>query len=468
MSTKSLKLGTCLLALTLTSTAAFAADVYGPYPITVKGYTGDKTNSVSYTGQVARSVLVESLKKLAGKGDGGANAAEIKAEMLKYFEGSDDKLAILAPKDKDGIDIKQSYVTDISKGKNVVGKFYDGAMPAWPGNKTGREVIAHIIDQAAKSNGGFDANTGYDYGQLIQKFALGAMAYNQVVDNYLDENLTAEKKPNGAPYSDGAAYTGKEHSWDEAFGYFGAAAHTLTLSADENYSVNKLKDAALADANKDGVIDLKSEMVFGNAYYAASFDRLGKTDYLATITQAFVDGRKLITSAQGENLTDEQRTALQAYAKTIGTEWEKVIAEASFKYAGSVYKDIAKIRDAANDEDRAKAYRDYAKHWSELKGFSMALQSGKNNLGSTGVQLNRLIGFGPVTMDETYVTGVDADGNFLKDKKLSWNGYQLHMLRVQSLLVKAFGIQARDNDATADLAELVKELDTDSGGSETD
>lgn len=468
MSTTSLKLGASLLALSLSSTAAFASDTYGPYPVTVKGYTGDKTNSVSYSGQVARSVLVESLKKASGKGDGGANAEAVKAEMMKYFEGTDEELAILAPKDKDGIDIKQSTVNEISKGKNIVGKFYDGATPAWPGNKTGREVLAHMIDQAARSNGGFDANTGYDYGQLIQKFALGAMAYNQVVDNYLDENLTAEKKPNGEPYKEGAAYTGKEHSWDEAFGYFGAAAHTLTMSADENYSVSKLKDAALADANNDGVIDLKSEMVFGNAYYAASFDRLGTTNYLATITQAFVDGRELLVSAKGENLTDEQRATLQAHAKTIGTQWEKVLAEAAFKYAGSVYKDITPIRDAANDEDRAKAYRKYAKHWSELKGFSLALQSGKNNLGSTAVQMNRLIGFGPVTMDETYVTGVDAAGNFLKDKKLSWNGYQLHMLRVQSLLVKTFGIEARANDATADLAELVKELDTDSGGSETD
>lgn len=468
MSIKSLKLGTCALALSLTSTVVFAADTYGPFPITVKGYTGDKTNSVSYSGQVARSVLVEGLKTLAGKGDGGANAEAIKAEMMKYFAGTDDDLAILSPTDKDGFDIKQSNLHEISKGKNVEGKVFDGAMPAWPGDKSGREVMAHMIDQAAKSSGGFDANTGYDYGQLIQKYALGAMAYNQAVDNYLDEKLDADNKPNGKPYSDGATYTGKEHSWDEGFGYFGASAHSLVWSADENYAVSKLKDATVADANGDGVIDLKSEMVFGNAYYAASFDRSGDTDYLATIMQAYVDGRKLISAANGENLTDTQRATLRAHAKVISTEWEKVIAEATFKYAGSVYKDISKIRDAASDADRQKAYRDYAKHWSELKGFSMALQSGKNNLGSTAVRMNRLIGYGPVTMDESYVTDVDDNGDFIKGKKRSWNGYQLHMLRVQDLMIKSFGIKARSNDVTADLADLVKELDTDSGGSETD
>ena len=71
-------------------------------------------------------------------------------------------------------------------------------------------------------------------------------------------------------------------------------------------------------------------------------------------------------------------------------------------------------------------------------------------------------------MDESVVTGVDADGKFVKDAKMSWNAYQLNMLKVQDLLVKEFGIEARANDATAELANLVKELDTDSGGAETD
>ena len=39
---------------------------YGPFPITLKGYSGDKTNSVSYSGQIARHVLHDSLKKLSG------------------------------------------------------------------------------------------------------------------------------------------------------------------------------------------------------------------------------------------------------------------------------------------------------------------------------------------------------------------------------------------------------------------
>ena len=54
---------------------------YGPFPITLKGYSGDKTNSVSYSGQIARHVQHDSLKKLAGSGN--------LAEMMAYFKGSD-------------------------------------------------------------------------------------------------------------------------------------------------------------------------------------------------------------------------------------------------------------------------------------------------------------------------------------------------------------------------------------------
>lgn len=448
-----------MLVSTAYATAAFADGMYGPFPVTVQGYKGGKKNSVSYSGQVARSVLADSLKKLAGKGDGGGNAAKLEADMLKYFERANkEDVPIIAHKSKDGFKVKQASVGAISKKANISGKYYKGAMPAWPGKMTGQEVAKHMIRHAAKARSGFDPNTGYDYAQLISKFTLGAMSYNQAVDNYLDEKLRADKKPNNKPYKKGAHYTGKEHSWDEGFGYFGAAAHSASLSAKDNIGVAKMKNFSLADANKDGVIDLKSEMVYGNAYYAASFDKSGKTSYMPTIMHAFIDGRKLITSAKGKALSDDQRAKLQAYAATIGTNWEKVLAEAVFKYAGSVYKDIKSLQ-AASDGDKAKIYRKYAKHWGELKGFSMALQTGKNNLGETASKMNKLIGYGPVTMDNTYVTGVDANGNFEKKRRRTWNDYQIHMLKVQKLMADEFGVKARVNDGLEDLASLVKELE---------
>lgn len=452
-----LKLMSAIVVAALVGGSAYAGETYGPFPVTVKGYTGDKTNSVSYSGQIARHALHDSLKKLAAKGDGGNNAAEVEALMLAYFNGSDEELTIIAPAPKDGFPVMQMTLNDISKGKNISGKFYKGAMPAWPGGQSGVDVALQMIKFAAASEQGYDAVNGFDWSQLISKFTLGAMAYNQAVDNYLDEKLEADNKPNNKPYKDGAHYTGKEHVWDEAFGYFGAAAHSGNLSAEQNYGVAKRKDLASADANGDGVIDLKTEMVFGPAYYAAGADKGGTktTNYLPTIFNAFRDGRALISSANGEALTDAQRAELKGYADVIESNWEKVIAEAIFKYAGSVYKDIDKLEAGG---DQAKALRSYVKHWGELKGFSMALQSGKNNLGAAALDLNWLIGFGPAMLDGKMVSDIDADGNIVRGREMTLEDYQVNMLKVQKLMIDTFGIESRANDATAELAALAEKL----------
>ena len=464
---KKLKVTTAIIAVALSGTMALS-DGYGPFPVTLKGYSGDKTNTVSYSGQIARHVLEQSLKKLAGKGNGGGNAADLEAQMLSYFNGSDDDLPIIAPKSKDGFKIKQTSLHQISKGKNISGKFYDGAMPAWPGNMSGKDVAYNMIAMAAKSNKGFDADTGYDWAQLISKYTMGAMAYNQAVDNYLDEKLSAEKKPNNKPYKDGAHYTGKEHSWDEAFGYWGAAAHQHGFNPNKVYEIAKMKNQGVADKNGDGMVDLKSEYVFGPCYYAAAFDRSGtkSTNYTNTMFDAFLDGRKLITAAAGDALSDSERSQLKAYAATIEENWEKVLAEAVFKYAGSVYKDINKMKDLSGD-DLNKAYRTYAKHWGELKGFAMAMQSGKSNLGATATKMNELIGFGPVTLNNSYVTGMDSNGNFVMDRKKSWSDYQLHMLKIQQMMVDQFSVKARVNDGLNDLQALTDKLDS-ASSAETD
>ena len=464
---KKLKVTTAIVAVALSGTMALS-DGYGPFPVTLKGYSGDKTNTVSYSGQIARHVLEQSLKKLAGKGNGGGNAADLEAQMLSYFNGSDDDLPIIAPKSKDGFKIKQTSLHQISKGKNISGKFYDGAMPAWPGNMSGKDVAYNMIAMAAKSNKGFDADTGYDWAQLISKYTMGAMAYNQAVDNYLDEKLSAEKKPNNKPYKDGAHYTGKEHSWDEAFGYWGAAAHQHGFNPNKVYEIAKMKNQGVADKNGDGMVDLKSEYVFGPCYYAAAFDRSGtkSTNYTNTMFDAFLDGRKLITAAAGDALSDSERSQLKAYAATIEENWEKVLAEAVFKYAGSVYKDINKMKELSGD-DLNKAYRAYAKHWGELKGFAMAMQSGKSNLGATATKMNELMGFGPVTLNNSYVTGMDSNGNFVMDRKKSWSDYQLHMLKIQQMMVDQFSVKARVNDGLNDLQALTDKLDS-ASSAETD
>ena len=446
--------------------AANAGEVYGPYPVTLKGWWGAEKNSVAYTGQMARHVIHDSLKSLSGKGNGSPNPA-LKKKMLSYYAGKDAGRAIVVPKSRKAFKIKQTAVDQISKKKNLAGKTYKGSVPGWPGNKTGKEVILHMIDKASSAKKGFDPSTGYDYKQLISKFVMGAVFYNQAVDNYMDEKLSAKKKPNDKSYKKGKHYTGKEHSWDEAFGYFGAAAHGLTLTAKQNYEVAKLgkksksPEAALklADYNGDGEVDLYREMNYAHAYYASAYDKKGKTSYYKDIVQGFIDGRKLITSADGEKLSNEQRNKLRAIAADIESNWEKVIAESVFKYAGSVYKDLEKLNtiiEAKGNTD--KVFRKYGKHWGELKGFSMALQAGRKNLGEVAVKMNRMIGFGPLLPNGSQVVDVDANGDFIKDQGKGMGEYMLHMLKIQKLMVQEFGVKARANDKLASIKGLIEKV----------
>ena len=421
-------------------------DLYGPWPVTVKGYAGDKTDSTSYSGQIARHALHDSLKSLSSKGN--------IAEMIAYFDGSDKNKPIVAPVSKDDFVFKQTLINDLSKGKNLSGKAYKGIINGWPGGMTGPEVLEFMIKKAAGVPNGYDASTGYNYPQLISKFAMGAVFYNQAVDSYLDEKLAPDVKPNNKPYKDGAYYTGKEHVWDEAWGYWGAAAHTLRLTPEQSYNVAKKKDMSSADFNGDGLVDMKSEYTFAHAYYAASFDKSGKTNYLETITKAFIYGREVIASANGRALNFEERTKLLSHRDTIVKNWEKVIAEAVFKYAGSVYKDMVKLEDDASD----KNFANYAKHWGELKGFALALQCGKDNLGETAVKLNRMMGHGPVLMNSSQVVGVDSAGNYIKDQSQEWDDYKLHMLKIQKLMVDQFRVEAKANDQIADLVDLASKL----------
>ena len=92
---------------------------YGPFPVTLEAYTGDADNSVSYSGQIARHILHDSLKVLAGQGDGGENSQSLKMEMLSYFSGSDKNKKILAPLSKDAFLIKQTTLNEISSDKKL-------------------------------------------------------------------------------------------------------------------------------------------------------------------------------------------------------------------------------------------------------------------------------------------------------------------------------------------------------------
>ena len=108
--------------------------------------------------------------------------------------------------------------------------------------------------------------------------------------------------------------------------------------------------------------------------------------------------------------------------------------------------------------DIGPVMRDYAKHWGELKGFALALQMGGKDLGATALQLNRLIGFSPVLLGNTQVTGIDANGDYIQAKSIDMGAYMGNMIQVQALLDEQFGLAARSNQIGDSLSALNAKL----------
>ena len=53
---------------------------------------------------------------------------------------------------------------------------------------------------------------------------------------------------------------------------------------------------------------------------------------------------------------------------------------------------------------------------------------------------------------------MDSDGNYIKDEAQSWDEFQLHMIKIQKLMVKEFGIVAQANDQLDNMAALADKL----------
>ena len=112
--------GMFIIGVTTLSLTVNAGDsLYGNFPVTVKDYSGSKSSSVSYTGQIARHVLHDSLKELAGEGNGRGNP-ELKAKMMSYYGEKTSNREIIAPITKGPFIVKQTIVDEISKKKKDI------------------------------------------------------------------------------------------------------------------------------------------------------------------------------------------------------------------------------------------------------------------------------------------------------------------------------------------------------------
>ncbi len=222
---------------------------------------------------------------------------------------------------------------------------------------------------------------GTDLKQLIQKFLLVGITYSQAMGDYLGEDTDGKGLTTDNIGQDGGtkAYTKLEHQFDEGFGYFGATRDYLAYNDNEIAGkVTSEEDGrsdwnGKHDSNGDGLFDLTSEVILGNAANAAKRDRgsvgnAAATNFTKDIMEAFLAGRNIINENAGSALTDEQMTSLLEQRNIVADGWERAIAATVVHYINEVHGDLD------NFDTVDFNYADTAKHYSELKGFALGLQ----------------------------------------------------------------------------------------------
>ena len=376
---------------------------------------GGSDDGVSYTGQTARLVLQQKLTDFMVdivEQEGESTAIYEGMRFYMTGEGADFTDHGFTTKGGDPVIPGPTY-GDISSGKNLNGKIAGGSLAGtgetgklindeFFGWKTGLDVNPRPIDLvdlwmkqfAAEASDGVDptitiadgsevniatpmiSKEGVHYRQLIQKFLSVAVNFSQGTNDYL---LTDFGSVLG-PYKD-KAYSTAAHKFDEGFGYYGASRDINDYTDDEAAGKGGRAEYGNGyyDSNGDGLIDLRSEFVFGHAQNCAKRDRLKDaegnpyTDFSKEAMDAFMIGRRILQNAEeaGE-LTEAANEALQAQIKIAAVAWEKCIAATVVHYINDVTIDMGGFTNGAF-ADRSN-FVNLAKHWGEMKGFALGLQ----------------------------------------------------------------------------------------------
>jgi len=382
---------------------------------------GGSDDGVSYTGQTARLVLQQKLTDFMVdivEQEGESTAIYEGMRFYMTGEGADFTDHGFTTKGGDPVIPGPTY-GDISSGKNLNGKIAGGSLAGtgetgkvididgdgegdFFGWKTGLDVNPRPIDLvdlwmkqfAAEAADGVDptitiadgsevniatpmiSKEGVHYRQLIQKFLSVAVNFSQGTNDYL---LTDFGSVLG-PYKD-KAYSTAAHKFDEGFGYYGASRDINDYTDDEAAGKGGRAEYSNGyyDSNGDGLIDLRSEFVFGHAQNCAKRDRLKDaegnpyTDFSKEAMDAFMIGRRILQNAEeaGE-LTEAANEALQAQIKIAAVAWEKCIAATAVHYINDVTIDMGGFTNGAF-ADRSN-FVNLAKHWGEMKGFALGLQ----------------------------------------------------------------------------------------------
>ncbi len=394
-------------------------DITVPTTYVFNGKFDSSKSSVAYSGQTLRQVLIKDLstyiRSLTTKIDTAVitpGVGDTLSALNFYYEfdsttsGSNSFSFSTTPA------IKQANFSEISTLKNLKEKFAgndlvgqykdwtidfkgwdDSGVTGVAGSVTSPEELLNsfftkldqIIADRAAGNPQLDpdgvaitsaqvTSNGLNLQELIDKLLLGAVAYSQAIDDYLDDDLDGKGINSNNIAQEGTSnYTALEHAWDEAFGYFGCSLDFQNYTDAELAATN----GNYKDSNNDGAIDLGTEYIYSLASYGNKRDLASNvdapTDFTKQIFDAFLKGRALINGVDGALSTD-QMTELKKQRTVIANTWEKIIAATMVRYLNGVIVHMGNIGTSTY------SFTGHATQWSELKGFALCLQFNSKKL----------------------------------------------------------------------------------------
>lgn len=459
------------------SNSGIRVNVPSTYQFDSKFEVGE--SSVSYSGQIARQVLISELNYEINTGlqqrvdaaeftaDANTATTEALAILNSYYTGGTDVLNTNALMTVPGNALQQTFGA-ISLDKKLQDKIAgndsstdhkdwdNGDFVGWTAaspdaligewfqliaENTADEVMgsARSVDFTGTGSGTgavtlkiYQTDDGLDLKQLVQKFLLGAVNFSQGTDDYLDDATAAKGllTSNAGPSGVDSPYSTLEHQFDEGFGYFGAAINYNDYTDEEIAGSGGRVEFAdgYNDFDEDGLIDLLSEFNFGHSTNAAKRD-IGSTtgtDFSKAAFDAFLTGRAIISKTAGRELTESEASALATQRDIIVENWEKAISATVVHYINDVLADM----DTFGTVDYS--YADHIKHWAEMKGFALGLQFNPRsplNEGTLFADFHALVGERPVLPD--------AAAQDISD-------YEQALLDARDLLESAYGFANAD------------------------
>lgn len=391
---------------------AIVSDIDLPSDYSFESRFASGVSSVSYSGQVVRNMLVADIKSIIGNEADAATPDGVKTDVLALYN-YDDASAKTTLVTAGTFALVADGYSDISTGKNLSGKISTDLVANYgDGSMNAEALVTAWLDtidaRIAAGHTGADiyiTSDLVDLNQMINKLLLGSLTYHAGTNDYL---TGLSDRDNVDPKTDGAYYTDREHGFDEAFGYFGAARDYTSFTDDDLASKNG--GTIYKDANGDGSIDLNSEYNFGFSTNAGKRDRVETTvapDFTTDAFNAFLACRTAIANERSDEEVD-------LFAEAAAQTWEKVIAATAVHYINDTKADLD-----AYDGDPVATKEDLAKHFGEMKGFALALAYGSSDFqlisAADLADVNDLMGDAPDVDDITaYKADLDEAANILR------------------------------------------------------